>query len=197
MRKVLGLLLIGLLLMAGVAWGEGGISRAPIPFRTTQTTGAGPANGQVVTWSSSLGRWVAVTGISGNADTVTLGVYTTGAGTVFQPAPVQIPYTSATPWTPTPAVGTTGAEIRFNIALVDHDLVFGVPTGAPVNGQVITIRWKSDGSAHSLDFATATVFRALDTPLPTTTVASKTGYAQFAWNATDSVWDLVGAPRGY
>ena len=94
MRKVLGLLLIGLLLMAGVAWGEGGISRAPIPFRTTQTTGAGPANGQVVTWSSSLGRWVAVTGISGNADTVTLGVYTTGAGTVFQPAPVQIPYTS-------------------------------------------------------------------------------------------------------
>jgi hypothetical protein len=134
--------------------------------------------------------------LKGDATTGILQAAT--AGVDYQPAPVQINYTSADPWTPTPAVGTVGAEIRFQCASVDHALVFGTPTGTPVNGQILTIRLKSDATPRALDFATSTAYRAgTDMPLPTTTVASKTGYAQFAYNSTDTKWDLVSVMGGY
>lgn len=70
-----------------------------------------------------------------------------------------------------------------------------VPTfsisGAPVNGQILRIRIKDDGTARALVFDSN--FRAgTDLTLPSTTVISKTLYLGFIWNATDSKFDLVG-----
>jgi hypothetical protein len=125
---------------------------------------------------------------SGNPSTAALAALTTGIvkntngtgalsiaveGTDYQPIPVQIPYTSATPWTPAPAVGTAGAEIRWYCDSVDHALVFGTPTGTPVNGQTLIITMVSDASARALDFTTCTAFTPVGVVLPITTVASK------------------------
>lgn len=102
----------------------------------------------------------------------------------------QTAYTSADPWTPTPAVGTAGAKIIFTCASVDHALEFAAPTGTPTNGQELLIRLKSDATPRALTWNAA--YRAGDVPLPSTTVASKTGYYSFMYNSTDSKWDYVG-----
>jgi hypothetical protein len=82
---------------------------------------------------------------------------------------VQQPYTSADPWTPTLAMGTVGAEIRFECPSVDHDLVFATPTGSPVNGQLFTFVLLSTAAAKALDFTTCTAFVPVSAVLPTTT----------------------------
>ena len=130
-----------------------------------------------------------------NAATVTNGVYTTGAGTVFQPPVVTQPYTSATPWQVTPAVGTTGARIIVVCASVDHALTIMAHSGTPVNGQILEFWFQSNTSAHALDFTTATTYRNLSAVMPTTTVISKWTKVGFRWNAyaTTPIWDCDAA----
>jgi hypothetical protein len=115
--------------------------------------------------------------------------YRTTLGALPFALPVQIDYTSADPWTPSPAVGTAGAEIRYNCASVDHALAFGAPTGTPVNGQVLLITLISDASARALTWNSgAGGFQVVGTILPATTVASKITTVGCRWNATRSKW---------
>lgn len=93
--------------------------------------------------------------------------------------------------TPTPAVGTAGAEIRYFITALATAPTFGAPTGTPVNGQLLWFRIKDDGTARTLSWNAAYAAVA-SLPLPTTTVISTTMYVAFRWNSTDSKWDLVG-----
>jgi hypothetical protein len=151
--------------------------------------------------SGGGGTWGSITGtITGQSQFTGLNVtglakFTTGtnlfsvatAGTDYQPVPVQIPYTSATPWTPAPAVGTAGAEIRWYCNSVDHALTFGAPTETPVNGQVIIFELMSDGSAHALDFTNA-AYVPDGVTLPTTTVGSKLTSVVCRWHSGRGKW---------
>ena len=66
---------------------------------------------------------------------------------------------------------------------------FGAPSGTPVQGQILVIRIKDNGSPQTL--AWNAIYRAGDIALPATTVTSKTLYLQFIYNSTDSKWDFV------
>jgi hypothetical protein len=73
-------------------------------------------------------------------------------------------------------------------------LTLNAPSGTPVQGQKLIIRFKDDGTARALTWTTGSSgnFRASsDLALPTTTVLSKTLYCGFIYNSTDSRWDLL------
>lgn len=64
------------------------------------------------------------------------------------------------------------------------------PTGTAIDGQKMIIRIKDNGGAQTIAWGTA--YRAsTDLTLPTTTIAGKTLYCGFMWNAADSEWDLI------
>lgn len=72
---------------------------------------------------------------------------------------------------------------------------FGAPVGvvgatAPNDGQGLIIRIKDNGTPRALAYNT--IYRAsTDLALPSTTVANKTLYLGFTYNAADSKWDLI------
>lgn len=89
--------------------------------------------------------------------------------------------------TPTPNADTTDLYILTAQAAA---AAFGAPGGTPAQGQKLIIRIKDNGTARALTWNAA--YRASsDLPLPTTTTLSKTMYAAFFYNSTDSVWDMV------
>ena len=137
--------------------------------------------------------------IGGNAGTVTNGVYTTGAGTVFQP-PASAgggPVTSSS--TPTPAVGTAGAEIRYNITALAEAATFGAPTGTPVEGQVLKIKIKDNATAHTLawDSGAGGYLAGNQLPLPTTTILSELMILNFIYDSVKAKWLFTGVLGGF
>jgi hypothetical protein len=89
----------------------------------------------------------------------------------------------------TPNATTTDISILTAQAV---NLTLGAPTGSPLDGQGLMFRIKDNGTARTLAYATA--YRASsDLPFPTTTVAGKTMYLGFIYNAADGKWDLVAA----
>jgi hypothetical protein len=62
-------------------------------------------------------------------------------------------------------------------------------TGTPVQGQMILIRIKDNGTARAIAYGTQ--YRAGNIALPTTTILSKTLYLLFGWNSTDTKADLL------
>jgi hypothetical protein len=95
--------------------------------------------------------------------------------------------TIASSATPTPNADT---QDMFVITALAVAAAFGAPTGTPTSGQGLIIRVKDNGSARALSFNAAYRFSS-DLDAPTTTVAGKTIYLGFIWNATDSKWDCV------
>lgn len=66
------------------------------------------------------------------------------------------------------------------------------PSGTPVDGQKLMIRFEDNGSARSITWTTsAGAFRAVGITLPTTTVLSKPTYVGCIYNSTDGFWDAV------
>lgn len=88
--------------------------------------------------------------------------------------------------TPTPNADTDDEYILTALAA---GATFAAPTGTPVQGQKLLIRIKDNATPRTL--AWNAIYRAGDVPLPTTTVTSKTMYAGFIYNSTDTTWDLV------
>jgi hypothetical protein len=68
-------------------------------------------------------------------------------------------------------------------------VLFANPTGTPVQGQVILVRIKDDGTARAITFDTQ--YRAVGVLLPTTTIAGKITYFSMIYNSTDTKWDVV------
>lgn len=75
-------------------------------------------------------------------------------------------------------------------ALAAADAI-AAPTGTPTDMQSLIIRIKDDGNARALTFNA--IYRAGDIALPTTTVAGKTMYLGFRYNAADTKWDFLGS----
>jgi hypothetical protein len=63
------------------------------------------------------------------------------------------------------------------------------PTGSPAQGEKMTIRLKDNGTARAISWGSQ--YRALEFPLPATTVLGKTLYMGFAFNSTDTKWDML------
>jgi hypothetical protein len=63
------------------------------------------------------------------------------------------------------------------------------PTGTPVQGQKLMLRFKDDGTSRALTWNA--VWRAIGVTLPTATTASKTLYIGAVYNSTDSNWDVI------
>ena len=59
------------------------------------------------------------------------------------------------------------------------------PSGIPVDGQKLIIRFKDNGTARAITWTTTTgAFRAVGITLPTTTVLSKVTYVGCIYNST-------------
>lgn len=91
--------------------------------------------------------------------------------------------------TPTP----TGGYHRnfFTVTALSGTGTFAAPSGNAADGNRLVVRIKDNGTARTLDFTTAGVYRAIGVTLPTTTVISKTMYLGFIYNSADSKWDCV------
>jgi hypothetical protein len=71
-------------------------------------------------------------------------------------------------------------------------LSVAAPTGTPVNGQKLTLRFKDNATAQTISWTTTSGgFRVIGCTLPTTTVISKTVYIGCIYNSDDTFWDIV------
>jgi hypothetical protein len=79
------------------------------------------------------------------------------------------------------------------ITALANALTINADAGTPSNGQKTVFRFTDDGTARALTWTTGTSksFRSVGTPLPTTTVASKTLYVACIYNSTAARWDVV------
>lgn len=89
--------------------------------------------------------------------------------------------------TPTP-VGSAKRNI-YTLTALATNATFAAPTGTPVNGNMLLIRYLDNASARTLAFNA--IYRAVGVTLPTTTVISKTGYLLAIYNSASSTWDVV------
>lgn len=136
---------------------------------------------------------------TGNAATVTNGVYLTTAQTLtnkhITPRVVTLPSDDATiDSSSTPPFNTDNAD-QFIVTAMAQATDFGAPGGTPTDGQKFLLRVKDNGTARALTWNA--VFRAgTDIALPNTTVLSKTMYFSFIYNLADTKWDFVGTVGG-
>ncbi|MYM37268.1 hypothetical protein GTP38_23355 [Duganella sp. FT94W] len=101
--------------------------------------------------------------------------------------PVRQTTTVATSTTPTPNADTDDVYV---ITALASAATLGAPAGTPSDGQALLVRIRDNGASRALAYNTA--YRAsTDLLLPASTVANKTLYLGFNYNATAAKWDLV------
>lgn len=101
--------------------------------------------------------------------------------------------TTASSATPTPNADTDDV---YTVTALAANATFGVPTGAPTDGQLLTIRIKDNATSRTL--AWNSIYRqGTDFVLPTSTTISKTLYVQFIYNFADTKWDALGYTDGF
>lgn len=89
--------------------------------------------------------------------------------------------------TPTP-IGNNWRNF-YTLTALATNATFAAPSGTPLNGNVLLIRWLDNGTARTLGWNA--IYRAVGVTLPTTTVINKTGYAICVYNSASSTWDVV------
>lgn len=98
------------------------------------------------------------------------------------------------------AAGSTSGTLTPNGDTTDVFNAFGLtggitvaaPSGTPVDGQRIILRFEDDGTGRGITWTTTSgAYRAVGSTLPTTTVASKITYVGCVYNSTDVFWDVV------
>lgn len=98
------------------------------------------------------------------------------------------------------AAGATSGNLTPNGDTTDVFNAFGLtgaitmltPSGTPVDGQRLMLRFEDNGTARGITWTTTSgAFRAVGITLPTTTVASKITYVGCVYNSTDVFWDAV------
>lgn len=94
--------------------------------------------------------------------------------------------TTASSATPTP---DADAHDQYNVTALAAGATLGAPTGTPVDGQKLLVRFKDNGTARTLAYNA--IYRALGVTLPTTTVISKTLYLGMVFCAADTKWDIL------
>jgi len=106
----------------------------------------------------------------------------------------------------TPRIGTVGTATagtitptgdtadQYNITALDTAATIAAPSGTPVDGQHLILRFEDNGTGRALTWTTSSgAYRAVGVTLPTTTVASKATYVGCIYNAQDVFWDVVAA----
>jgi hypothetical protein len=98
------------------------------------------------------------------------------------------------------AAGATSGTITPNGDTTDVFNAFGLtgaitvdtPSGTPVDGQRLMLRFEDNGTGRGITWTTSSgAFRAVGITLPTTTVASKVTYVGCVYNSTDIFWDAI------
>lgn len=98
------------------------------------------------------------------------------------------------PWATTAVSTATLTPISnpLSLAIVTAQgeaITIAAPSGSPAVGWRLLLRLKDDGTGRAITWNA--IYRAIGFTLPTTTVASKTLYAGFIYNATDTKWDCL------
>ena len=95
----------------------------------------------------------------------------------------------ATSGTITPDGDTTDV---FNAFGLTGAITVATPSGTPVDGQRLMLRFEDNGTGRGITWTTSSgAFRAVGVTLPTTTVASKVTYVGCVYNSTDIFWDAI------
>lgn len=130
------------------------------------------------TAANTLSTVTAPTGaVVGDTDTQTLSAKRIDPRTI----------TSATNnTTPTPDVSTADEYIATAMTV---NMVFGAPTGTPVQGTKLIIRIKDNGTVRTIGWNAT--YKPIGVTLPTTTVANKLIYVGCIYNSTVPQWDVV------
>ncbi len=87
--------------------------------------------------------------------------------------------------TPTPAIGTLGKNIYYELTALAAAATAGAPTGSPQNGQMLEFVITDNGTARSLSWGAAYV-GTTTVALPTTTVISKQLRVLFQYSTSNS-----------
>jgi hypothetical protein len=104
----------------------------------------------------------------------------------------------------TPRIGTVASAAtitptgdtadQYNITALATAATIAAPSGTPVDGQHLILRFEDNGTGRALTWTTSSgAYRAVGVTLPTTTVASKATYVGCIYNAQDVFWDVVAA----
>lgn len=95
----------------------------------------------------------------------------------------------ATSGTLTPDGDTTDV---FNALGLTGAITMAAPSGTPVDGQRLILRFEDDGTDRGITWTTTSgAYRAVGATLPSTTTASKVIYVGCIYNSTDIFWDVV------
>ena len=98
------------------------------------------------------------------------------------------------------AAGSTSGTLTPNGDTTDVFNAFGLtgaitvdtPSGTPVDGQRLMLRFEDNGTGRGITWTTTSgAYRAVGVTLPTTTVASKITYVGCVYNSTDVFWDVI------
>jgi hypothetical protein len=171
-------------------------------------TAAG-TSGQVLT-SAGAGTPTWTTPTTGTVTSITAGTGLSG-GTITTTGTIAIDSTVAT-LTGTQtltnkrvnpravAAGSTSGTLTPNGDTTDVFNAFGLtgaitmaaPSGTPVDGQRLMLRFEDNGTGRGITWTTSSgAYRAVGVTLPTTTVASKVTYVGCVYNSTDVFWDVI------
>ena len=98
-------------------------------------------------------------------------------------------YPSVQTVTSSATVTPTSADDMVKVTAQAADLTLANPTGTFVEGQVLVVRVKDNGTSRSLTYGS--YYRAFGQALPTSTVISKTLYLTCVFNSTDTKFDVT------
>lgn len=191
---------------------------SPINFNSTSTSSVAIGTGsKSFTVQADLlyyvGQYVAIVS-SASPTNYMIGTVTSYSGTTLQ---VNVTQTSGSgtiaSWnigaTPPPAASfnpraatdgatsgtitpTAGVSDLYIFAGLTGTVTVAAPSGTPVNGQKLMLRFKDNGSTRTINWNA--IFRAFGSvTLPTSTTPSKWHYVGLIYNSTDSKWDVLGA----
>jgi hypothetical protein len=137
-----------------------------------------------------------VTATNGTTFTITTG--NPAAGTIIEVVggavigmATAVPYTTATASSVT--INPYAYSGYFYTALASTLTINASTAGTPVNGTRMIFRFKDNGTARTLTWATtgAGSFRVIGTNLPTSTTQGKVTYVACIYNADEQYWDVV------
>lgn len=94
--------------------------------------------------------------------------------------------------TPAPDAGHDLEEITLT-----GNVVFGVPTGSPADGQILVLRITQDGTGSRTATWNAIYRFTAGTPPTLSTGAGKTDYLTFRYNLAATKWDMVASALNF
>jgi len=170
---------------------SGGTFNATGVINITGPNGATTANYSTSATTSGNTKTVNIGtgGLSGSTTAIAIGS-TAAPGVVTINGSVQGLSASTTSGsTITPTAGTTN---QYTVTALAATATIAAPSGTPVDGQKLMLRFKDNGTAQALTWTTTSgAYRAVGVTLPATTVISKVLYVGCIYNSQDSFWDVV------